>query len=69
MVPLDGTDHLRPRGVFIGPEMSFGHRIAAARPNESVAILKMAVNGTNLGCDWHPEWVRELSLPQTQQHY
>jgi hypothetical protein len=49
------TDHLRPRGIFIGPEMSFGHRIAAARPNESVAILKMAVNGTNLGCDWQPD--------------
>ena len=53
--PVGWTDHLRPRGVFIGPEMSFGHRIAAARPNESVAILKVAFNGTNLGCDWNPE--------------
>jgi hypothetical protein len=53
--PLGWTDHLRPRGVLIGPEMSFGHRIAAARPNESVAILKVAYNGTNLGCDWNPD--------------
>ncbi|MDG1838978.1 MAG: sialate O-acetylesterase [Phycisphaerales bacterium] len=53
--PVGWTDHLRPRGVFIGPEMSFGHRIAAARPNESVAILKMAYNGTNLGCSWNAD--------------
>jgi hypothetical protein len=53
--PVGWTDHLRPRGVLIGPEMSFGHRIAAARPNESVAILKMAYNGTSLGCAWNPE--------------
>ena len=45
---------LEPRGELIGPEMSFAHRLAQARPNESIAILKVGYNGTNLGCSWNP---------------
>jgi hypothetical protein len=49
------SEALSPRNGLIGPEMSFAHRLAQARPDESVAILKVAYNGTNLGCDWAPD--------------
>ncbi|MDP7030115.1 MAG: sialate O-acetylesterase [Phycisphaerales bacterium] len=47
--------HLQPRAIHFGPEMAFTHRLAEARPNHQIAIIKMAQNGTNLGCTWHPD--------------
>ncbi len=47
--------HLKPRGTHFGPEMSFTHRLTEARPGHHIAVIKMAQNGTNLGCAWHPD--------------
>ena len=38
----------------IGPEVSFGRDIAAAYPNQRLAILKYSVGGTNLHWQWFP---------------
>ncbi len=47
--------HLKPRGTHFGPEMAFAHRLVEARPGHQIAVIKMAQNGTNLGCAWHPD--------------
>lgn len=53
---LQGDDwvDLGPRnGTFIGPEMMFGQVLAEHRDPQSLAIIKMAYNGTSLNCDWN----------------
>ena len=41
------------KGRF-GPEISFGHAIAAALPGEDIRLVKYAVGGTALHNDWAP---------------
>ena len=38
----------------LGPEISFGHAIAKALPNDEVRLVKYAINGTALYNDWAP---------------
>lgn len=42
------------RGQF-GPEVSFGHAIAKAFPDEEIRLVKYALDGTALYNDWSPE--------------
>ncbi|MGJ8697449.1 MAG: sialate O-acetylesterase [Verrucomicrobiaceae bacterium] len=48
-----------------GPEVSFGHAIAAEFPGEQIAILKYAHGGTNLHSDWSAGGPRYSSLLST----
>ena len=43
-----------PVGVSYGPEISFGRVVADALPEEEIAILKIAQNGTSLTNHWDP---------------
>jgi len=52
---LQWDAHLEPRGVHFGPEMSLLHRLVEARPQEAFAVIKVAYDGTNLGCSWLPD--------------
>lgn len=55
---LDGdewTDVTPRNGWLIGPEMMFGRVITESRDTDSVALVKMAYNGTSLLCDWSPD--------------
>lgn len=40
-------------GAF-GPELSFGHAMAAAFPESDIRLIKYAANGTALHDDWEP---------------
>ena len=51
-VPLS-PEVVNSRGLF-GPEISFGHAIAAALPGEDVRLVKYAASGTALYNDWAP---------------
>ncbi len=39
----------------IGPEISFAHRMAAALPNNRIALVKFSVGGTRLSEQWQPD--------------
>jgi hypothetical protein len=41
-----------------GPEISFGHEIAQAWPDETIGIIKLAFGGTSL-LAWKPDWSKE----------
>jgi hypothetical protein len=41
-------------GTTYGPELTFGQRLAEQFPGESVAIIKVAANGTDLQNAWAP---------------
>jgi len=41
-----------------GPELSFGHAMARAWPQERIGIVKLAVGGTSLAA-WAPDWSAE----------
>jgi len=45
---------LQPGRTF-GPELSLGHALAAAFPDETIGIVKHAVDGTSL-LAWSPRW-------------
>ena len=44
---------LAPASQF-GPELSFGHAMAKAFPNDDIRLVKYAANGTALYNDWAP---------------
>ena len=46
---------LQPLASRVGPEISFGRAMAAAWPDEEIAIIKYAVGGTSL-LAWDPYW-------------
>ncbi|MEO0514214.1 MAG: AAA family ATPase [Planctomycetota bacterium] len=43
-----------PEGGF-GPELSFGHTLAARQPDRRVAVIKAAKGGSSLLRDWRPQ--------------
>jgi iduronate 2-sulfatase len=43
-----------PSGTF-GPEVSFGHGMAAHLKDKKVALIKFAEGGTSLAKDWNPD--------------
>lgn len=45
---------LAPEGRSFGPEISFGHAMAKAFPNDDIRLVKYAANGTALYNDWAP---------------
>lgn len=45
---------LSPEGRSFGPELSFGHAISKAFPNDDIRLVKYAANGTALYNDWAP---------------
>jgi hypothetical protein len=52
-----------PQGFFarrrkFGPEIGFAHTLAAAWPDESILLVKYAVNATSL-LAWSPDWSYE----------
>ena len=49
---------LQPLIYRVGPEISFGRAMAAAWPDEEIAIIKYAVGGTSL-LNWDPFWEEE----------
>ncbi|MBG84190.1 MAG: hypothetical protein CMJ40_06540 [Phycisphaerae bacterium] len=51
----DDWGNLKPRGQWIGPEMMLGHTLSEALPDRNLAFMKIAYNGTNLGCAWDPD--------------
>lgn len=51
--PLEGNFGASGKGSF-GPELSFGHAIAEALPNDDVRLVKYAVIGTALYNGWAP---------------
>lgn len=46
---------LRPVSLNFGPEISFGATIAEAWPDETIGIIKLAIDGTGV-LAWHPQW-------------
>jgi hypothetical protein len=46
---------LEASGITFGPEISFGHAIAKAWPNEKIGIIKSAAGGSSFS-DWSPDW-------------
>jgi len=51
----DDWHNLEPRGQWLGPEMMLGHVLSDALPGRQFAFMKVAYNGTNLGCSWDPD--------------
>lgn len=51
----NGWENLKPRGPWIGPEMMFGHVLSESLPQNNLAFMKIAYNGTNLSCSWDPD--------------
>jgi len=49
---------LRPWHFTFGPEIAFGHTIAAAWPGETIGIVKQAQGATGI-LAWHPQWTAE----------
>ncbi|MDB4709017.1 sialate O-acetylesterase, partial [Akkermansiaceae bacterium] len=49
----------------IGPEVSFGHAIAAEYPSEKIAILKYAHGGSNLHTQWSVSGTQYANLLST----
>ena len=49
---------LRPLRPTFGPEITFGHAMANAWPDETIGIVKQAQGGTAI-LAWHPNWTRE----------
>jgi hypothetical protein len=41
-----------------GPEVSFGHELAKAFPDETIGIIKYAAGGSSI-LAWKPDWTRE----------
>lgn len=41
-----------------GPEITFGHEVARAWPDETIGIVKFAVGGSSL-LTWKPDWSKE----------
>lgn len=41
-----------------GPEISFGHQMGKAWPDETIGIIKLAVGGTSI-LTWKPDWSKE----------
>lgn len=41
-------------GVSFGPELGFADALTAARPDQRIAIVKVAANGTALATHWNP---------------
>ena len=39
---------------YFGPEVTFGRTMADARPDETIALLKYAIGGTDLAVCWNP---------------
>ncbi|MDC8829697.1 sialate O-acetylesterase [Alteromonas gilva] len=62
----DGSANVRSE--HFGPELSFGHRIAAINKNQSVAIIKYALGGSALGYgvgnNWFPDYRRGNGINQ-----
>ncbi|MEE2907698.1 MAG: sialate O-acetylesterase [Planctomycetota bacterium] len=52
----DGWEPLQPRGrsKSYGPEMMAGYVLSDVHQDRNLAFMKIAYNGTNLGCAWHP---------------
>lgn len=50
----EGWVALQPVNRGFGPELSFGKRVAAAT-GATIAIIKCAAGGTDLGADWNPD--------------
>jgi len=46
-------------GIFFGPEMGFGRRLADVHSRDEVRLIKHAVGGTNLAEYWYPGASRE----------
>lgn len=53
----NGWNPLQPReaGQNFGPEMMLGYVLSDVHQDRNLAFMKIAYNGTNLGCAWHPE--------------
>lgn len=52
-----GWLYLQPNlfwSASFGPEVTFGRDMADAQPDVNIALIKYAVGGTNLWCDWRP---------------
>ncbi len=50
-----GTDSTtRRRGGQFGPELAFTHRLAAAHPDKTIAVMKTSAGGTKLARHWIP---------------
>ncbi len=43
-----------------GPELGFGHTMAAARPDQRLIFIKVSEGGTNLREDWNPDHANSL---------
>jgi hypothetical protein len=52
------ADVVNKRGRF-GPEIAFGHEIAAAFPDDDIRLVKYAAGGTALYNDWAPTTGRQ----------
>ena len=39
---------------YFGPEVTFGRRMADERPDETIALIKYAIGGTDLAVCWNP---------------
>lgn len=51
---LPSPKHASTPGTHFGPEIGFGHALAAAWPDRSVAIIKNGRGATSLAEDWDP---------------
>lgn len=53
----DGWEPLQTRGTSenFGPEMMLGYVLSDVHQDRNLAFMKVAYNGTNLGCAWNPE--------------
>lgn len=58
LIPLQPGCNENP--AQFGPELSFGHAIAAARPQQNILLIKVSEGGTSLRNDWNP--TKEKSL-------
>ncbi len=47
--------HLSTPGEHFGPEIGFGHALAARWPGQNIAIIKHGRGATNLAEEWAPE--------------
>jgi hypothetical protein len=49
LLPNDGN-----HGYRFGPEIGFGHAMAAALPGRRIVLVKRSIGGTSLAKDWDP---------------
>ncbi len=65
---IDGEDDVTewvqaaPQGVDFGIEMSLAHTLAVHHPERTFGIMRFAVTGATMACDWQPNPCGEGSL-------